>query len=100
MVCPHTVPVVQGTQTPAVDFCSVCIVVVSVVIFRLGGLTAVILKFIVSLVVNPFMLVDVHRRFGGTYFLRNHRCTLMSDAAGFSEMSILVRVEAFTAVMM
>lgn len=100
MVCPHTVPVLQGAQTPAVDFCSVYNVVVFVVILRVGGLTAVILKFIVFLVVNPFRLIDVHRCFGGTCCLRNHRCTLMSVAADFSEISILVRVEAFTAVMM
>lgn len=43
-VCPHAVPVLQGRRTPAVDFCSLCNVVVSVVILKFGGPTAVTLK--------------------------------------------------------
>lgn len=38
--CPHAVPVLQGRQTPAV-----CSVMVSVVILKFGGTTAVTLKF-------------------------------------------------------
>jgi hypothetical protein len=83
-VCTHAVPVLQGRQTPAV-----CSVMVSVVILKSGGPTAVTLKFYVFWVVNPFRLVDVCRPSGATCCLRNHRRTVMSEMASFSEMSVL-----------